>query len=62
LLRKFNGPVLTISDRSAGSSGGLVELVTRGDAVRFVIHRGEAERRRLALSSKLLAVAEAVEP
>lgn len=56
------GPVLTISDRSAGSDGGVIELVPHADTVRFVVHKGEADRRRLALSSKLLAVAEEVVP
>jgi hypothetical protein len=55
-------PVLTISDRAAGSQGGVIELVDHGDMVRLVIHRGEAERHGLTLSSKLLAAAEAVEP
>jgi len=55
-------PVLTISDRTAGSEGGVIELVDHGDTVRLVIHRGEAVRHGLTLSSKLLAVAEAVEP
>jgi len=57
-----SAPVLTISDRGAGSEGGVIELVDHGDTVRLVIHRAEASRRGLTLSSKLLSVAEAVEP
>jgi hypothetical protein len=57
-----SAPVLTISDREAGSEGGVIELVDHGDTVRLVIHRGEASRRGLTLSSKLLSVAEAIEP
>jgi hypothetical protein len=57
-----NAPVLTISDRDAGSDGGVIELVDHGDTVRLVVHRGEASRRGLILSSKLLVVAEGVEP
>ena len=54
-------PILVISDREAGRSGGAIELVDRGDTIRFVVHRADADRRGLTLSSKLLAVAEAVE-
>ncbi len=57
-----HAPVLIISDRGAGSSGGVIELVDRGDTIRLVVHRGEAARHGLTLSSKLLSVAEAVEP
>jgi hypothetical protein len=57
-----NAPVLTISDRGAGSDGGVIELVDHGDTVRLIVHRGEASRRGLTLSSKLLVVAEGVEP
>ncbi|MDR2857610.1 MAG: YfiR family protein, partial [Novosphingobium sp.] len=55
-------PVLTVTDRSAGVHGGIIEFVRAGDNVRFAIHRKAAEARQLELSSKLLAVAELIEP
>jgi hypothetical protein len=55
-------PVLTVTDRSAGAHGGIIEFVLAGSNIRFSIHRGAAEARQLELSSKLLAVAESIEP
>jgi hypothetical protein len=55
-------PVLTVTDRSAGARGGIIEFVPTGGNVRFSIHRRAAEARQLVLSSKLLAVAASVEP
>ena len=55
-------PVLTVTDRNGGTRGGAVEFVLRDGRVRFVIRRGEADSRQLALSSKLLEVALEVEP
>lgn len=55
-------PVLTVTDRDAGARGGIIEFVLAGGNVRFAIHRAAAEARKLELSSKLLAVAESVEP
>ena len=55
-------PVLTVTDRSAGTRGGIIEFVPTAGSVRFSIHRQAAEARQLVLSSKLLAVAASVEP
>lgn len=55
-------PVLTVTDRSLGVRGGIIEFVRVGGSIRFVIHRRAAEVRQLLLSSKLLAVATSVEP
>jgi hypothetical protein len=50
-------PVLLVTDSANGSRGGAVEFVVRDGRVRFTVNRGEAETRRLVLSSKLLEVA-----
>lgn len=55
-------PVLTVTDRNAGTRGGIIEFVRAGGGIRFTIHRRAAEMRDLVLSSKLLAAAAAVEP
>ena len=55
-------PILTVTDQSAGSRGGIIEFVSVNGSVRFAIHRDAAEARRLILSSKLLSVAESLEP
>ena len=62
LAQAAQRPVLTVTDRSAGSRGGIIEFVPTGGNVRFSIHRRAAEERQLMLSSKLLAVAASVEP
>jgi len=54
-------PVLTVTDRGA-TSPGVVEFTVEQAHVRFVVHRGQADARRLQISSKLLAVAAAVVP
>lgn len=56
-----SAPVLTVTERGAASPG-VVEFTVEQAHVRFVIHRGQAEARRLQISSKLLAVAAAVVP
>lgn len=56
-----SAPVLTVTDRGAASPG-VVEFTTQQSHVRFVIHRDQADARRLQISSKLLAVAAAVVP
>lgn len=56
-----SAPVLTVTERGA-SSPGVVEFTMQRSHVRFVIHRGQADARRLQISSKLLAVASAVVP
>jgi hypothetical protein len=56
-----SAPVLVVTDRGAGSPG-VVEFTVQHEHVRFVIHRAQADARRLQISSKLLAVAAAVVP
>ena len=56
-----SAPVLTVTDRGAASPG-VVEFTMQQSHVRFVIHRAQADARRLQISSKLLAVAAAVVP
>jgi hypothetical protein len=62
LAQAAQHPVLTVTDRSTGTRGGIIEFVPTGGNVRFSIHRQAAEARQLVLSSKLLAVAASVEP
>lgn len=62
LAQAAQRPVLTVTDRNAGARGGIIEFILAGGSVRFAIHRRAAEARQLVLSSKLLAVAAAVEP
>jgi hypothetical protein len=62
-LRAATGlPVLTVTDRSRGVPGGMIEFVMQQGHVRFVIHKGMAEASGLQISSKLLAVAVEVKP
>lgn len=56
-----SAPVLTVTELGA-SSPGVVEFTVQQSHVRFVIHRSQADARRLQISSKLLAVAAAVVP
>jgi hypothetical protein len=56
-----SAPVLTVTERGAASPG-VVEFTMQQSHVRFVIHRAQADSRRLQISSKLLAVAAAVVP
>jgi len=56
-----SAPVLTVTDHGAASPG-VVEFTLQQSHVRFVIHRGQADARRLQISSKLLAVAAGVVP
>jgi hypothetical protein len=62
LAQAAQRPVLTVTDRNAGTRGGIVEFVVAGGNIRFAIHRQAADARQLTLSSKLLAVAASVEP
>jgi len=51
-------PVLTVGDGEGFSAlGGMIELVTDGDRVRFEINTAAAEHARLRLSARLLAMA-----
>lgn len=56
-----SAPVLTVTDHGAASPG-VVEFTVQQSHVRFVIHRSQADSRRLQISSKLLTVAAAVVP
>lgn len=55
-------PVLTVTDRSGGTRGGVVEFVTASGKVRLAVDRGAADARKLELSSKLMEVAVEVKP
>ena len=55
-----NAPVLTVTDRGSGMRGAVIEFANDGGHVRFIVHNGEAESRRLQISAKLLNVAMAV--
>ncbi|MCR5874987.1 YfiR family protein [Phenylobacterium sp. J426] len=50
-------PVLTITDAGAGGTRGMIHFVVAGERVRFHVDTIQAERSRLQLSSKLLALA-----
>ena len=62
LASTARNPVLTVTDRSGGTSGGVIEFVERDGNIRLAIRRQEADARQLGISSKLLAVGEPVEP
>ena len=53
-------PVLTVTDRSHGVSGGIIDFVLQDGRVRFAVDEGDAERRGIQISSKLLELAVAV--
>lgn len=57
-----NAPVLTVTDGGSSASSGVVQFTTDQAHVRFVIHRAQADTRKLQISSKLLAVAQQVVP
>lgn len=50
-------PVLTVTDGSADPARGMIHFVLAGERVRFHVDTIQAERSRLRLSSKLLALA-----
>ena len=50
-------PVLTVTDGATGGPRGIIHFVVVGGRVRFFIDEGSAERRRLSISSRLLALA-----
>ncbi len=54
-------PVLTISDRSNGVPGAMIQFVNQGGRIRFQIDDGAAKANGLAISSKLLGLAIAVD-
>src|SRR3546814_17794068 len=54
-------PILTVTDRSKGVAGGMIEFVMQGGRVRFQIDERAARASGLRISSKLLGLAIAVE-
>lgn len=57
-LRAANGlPVLTVTDRSRGVTGGIIEFVVEDGRVRFDIDQRAAQACGLQISAKLLALA-----
>jgi hypothetical protein len=55
-------PVLTVTDAAPSGQHGVVNFVLAGDRVRFEIDLGQAARGGIAISSKLLSLAVAVQP
>jgi hypothetical protein len=53
-------PVLTVTDRSRGVNGGIIEFVIDNDRVRFDVDDVDARQSGLQISSKLLALAVSV--
>lgn len=54
-------PVLTVSDHNGGPTGAMIQFVMQAGRVRFQIDDGAARACRLKISSKLLALAIAVD-
>src|SRR3546814_6650305 len=61
LSGKAARPILTVTDRSKGVAGGMIEFVMQGGRVRFQIDERAARASGLRISSKLLGLAIAVE-
>ncbi|MBO9498075.1 MAG: YfiR family protein [Novosphingobium sp.] len=55
-------PVLTVADRDAGASGGVIEFFDRDGKLRLAVDRAAASAHRLELSSKLVDAAVQVKP
>lgn len=53
-------PVVTVTDKSRGVEGGMIEFVMQGGRVRFEIDEAAAKAGGITISSKLLALALAV--
>ena len=62
LLAVRGKPVLTVTDAAPDGEHGVVNFVLREDRVRFEIDLGQAARNGIAISSKLLSLAVAVQP
>jgi len=61
MLRAVAGePVLTVTDRSRGVTGGIIQFVTTAGRVRFMVDLGTAQNSGIAISSKLLGLAVSV--
>lgn len=57
-LRLVRGaPVLTVTDRSRGVGGGVIQFVVKDGRVRFDIDQRQAAAQRVVISSKLLSLA-----
>lgn len=54
-------PVLTVTDRTSGTRGGVVEFIEQDGKVRLAIDQRQATTRRLALDSELFTVAAEVQ-
>ena len=52
-----NRPVLTVTDSSDSGARGIIHFVISGGRVRFYIDQAAAERKKMAISSRLLALA-----
>ncbi len=50
-------PVLTVTDRSRGGSGGIIQFVMQGSRVRFAVDIAAANSAGIQISSKLLGLA-----
>ena len=50
-------PVLTVTDRSRGGSGGIIQFVMQGSRVRFAVDMVAANSAGIQISSKLLGLA-----
>lgn len=50
-------PVLTVTDRSRGVAGGMIQFVMVSGRVRFLIDEGAAQQSGVSISSKLLGLA-----
>lgn len=60
ILSKY--PILTVSDiQDFADDGGMIQFVTEGDRIRFIINLEAAERSGLGVSSELLKVAKLVQ-
>jgi hypothetical protein len=58
MLRGVAGqPVLTVTDRSRGGSGGIIQFVMQGSRVRFAVDIAAANNAGIQISSKLLGLA-----
>jgi len=53
-------PVLTVTDRSHGVTGGMIQFVMTAGRVRFMIDQGAAQESGIEISSKLLGLAVSV--
>jgi len=53
-------PVVTVTDKSRGVAGGMIEFVMQGGRVRFEINEAAAKAGGVTISSKLLSLAVAV--